>query len=75
MLSGKIKAEKTTKVHFPTAEEKSRRAFYPFLTSFAKRLRLPKNRFEYTYAVFIISYFFHENIMKLRKVFTVKKES
>ena len=74
MLSGKIKAEKTTKVHFPTAEEK-KSAFYPFLTSFAKLLRLPKNRFEYTCAVFIIFYFFHENIVKLGKLFTVKKES
>ena len=56
-------------------QKKKRSAFYPFLTSFAKLLRLPKNRFEYTYAVFIISYFFHENIRKLGKLFTVTKES
>ena len=56
-------------------QKKKRSAFYPFLTSFAKLLRLPKNRFEYTYAVFIISYFFHENIIELGKLFTVIKES
>ena len=38
-------------------QKKKRSAFYPFLTSFAKRLRLPKNRFEYTYAVYSILLF------------------
>ena len=66
MLSGKIKAEKTTKVHFPTAEEK-KKCFLSVFNFFCKTSSLAKEPFWIHLCSFYYFLLFSRKHYRIRK--------